>query len=210
MSWQDEEKRRLFEDYREGKITAAEFTAMREALNSGTETPTPARKSSSGIGRNLLFGGIGVIVLLLAVIAWLLFSNSPEQQARRLVRNLDVIGTQEKQVQDEASHIIACMRLLKAAYMMFEADSFNNPGALQNVRYPDLIKYIDHPGDIYQTENLSFERQTRGMVLVYNLKNTDKGVKQRLEEKAEQLGLTDSFGVPFKASMRYVYFLVGK
>ena len=179
-----------------------------ETPNPEIATPSPARKSFSADNNNLILGGIGAIVLMLAVIAWLLFSNSPEQVAKRTIRNLEAI---EAQAQSGFDDIYSSMRAIRAACLMFGAENIDNPKALKNISFSDISKYLDDPKQIYQTWNLSFEHDTRGTMLVYNLKDTDMGVKQKLEElslRAPSVLTGSASGAPFRASMKFIYCLV--
>lgn len=85
----------LMADYREGKISAEEFSAKRaEMQSSGTLTErhrsnetAPAKTPMSPNAKILLWLGSGIF-LMLCVIAFLLFWNSPEQVAKRALPRL--------------------------------------------------------------------------------------------------------------------------
>lgn len=85
----------LMADYREGKISAEEFSAKRaEMQSSGTLTErhrsnetAPAKTPMSPNAKILLWLGSGIF-LMLCVIAFLLFWNSPEQVAKRALPGL--------------------------------------------------------------------------------------------------------------------------
>lgn len=91
----DKEKlAQLIADYRDGKITAEEFSARRGGINGG-ESPHPERPVMNtpdcppmSTNTKILIGVGGGILLMLCVIAFLLFWNSPEQVAKRALPGL--------------------------------------------------------------------------------------------------------------------------
>ena len=91
----DKEKlAQLIADYREGKITAEEFNTRRNGIN-GDGSPQSERsvadapaRSPMSMNTKILIGLGGGILLMLCVIAFLLFWNSPEQVAKRALPGL--------------------------------------------------------------------------------------------------------------------------
>lgn len=91
----DKEKlAQLIADYRDGKITAEEFSARRGGINGG-ESPHPERPVMNTpdcppmpTNTKILIGIGGGILLMLCVIAFLIFWNSPEQVAKRALPGL--------------------------------------------------------------------------------------------------------------------------
>ena len=122
----------LIADYREGKITAEEFNARRNGIN-GDGSPEPDRpvlnnpdRSTMPTSTKILIGIIGGILLMLCIIAFLMFWNSPEQVAKRALGDMFKGMHQETQTSVHEAHalrIITDLRRIKAAALMFFASN---------------------------------------------------------------------------------------
>ena len=151
----------LIADYREGKITAEEFSAKRAEMqglgpltdrHESNET-VPAKTPMSQNAKILLWLGSGIF-LMLCVITFLLFWNSPEQVAKRALHQFSKGINQETQESIHETHalrIIADLRYIKIAALMFfveNADKINHSDFfIGNTR--EIIakfgKYMDDP-----------------------------------------------------------------
>lgn len=101
----------LIADYREGKITAEEFNARRDDIN-GDGSPQSERPVMNAPGRppmptntKILIGIGGGIFLMLCIIAFLMFWNSPEQVAKRALPGL--LKAQEEAQQEMETELAA-------------------------------------------------------------------------------------------------------
>ena len=102
----------LIADYREGKITAEEFSARRNGIN-GDGSPQPERPVMNTpdcppmpTNTKILIGIGGGILLMLCVIALLMFWNSPEQVATRALGDMFKAMHQETQESVHEAHAL--------------------------------------------------------------------------------------------------------
>ena len=209
----------LIADYREGKITAEEFNARRDDIN-GDGSPQSERPVMNAPGRppmptstKILIGIIGGILLMLCIIAFLMFWNSPEQVAKRALGDMFKGMHQETQTSVHEAHalrIITDLRRIKAAALMFFAsntgridlhDFFigNTQGIVAKFGESlDNPESLDPDGDymiVTLTDNTCFIKKL--------LSQTPIEVRKILVERAKDVGLYNGNRIYDKATREY-------
>lgn len=216
----DKEKlAQLIADYRDGKITAEEFSARRNDINGDgspqSERPVADTSARSPMSTNtkILIGIGGGILLMLCVIAFLLFWNSPEQVSTRALGDMFKAMHQETQESVHEAHalrIITDLRRIKAAALMFFAsntgridlhDFFigNTQGIVAKFgEYMDNPESLDPNGDymiITLTDNTCFIKKL--------LSQTPVEVRKILVERAKTVGLYNGNRIYDKTTREY-------
>lgn len=201
----NEKLAQLIADYRDGKITAEEFSARRGGINGG-ESPHPERPVMNTpdcppmpTNTKILIGIGGGILLMLCVIAFLMFWNSPEQVAKRALHQFSKGINQETQESIHETHalrIIADLRYIKIAALMFfveNADKINHSDFfVGNTR--EIIakfgKYMDDPEALDKDGDYMIMTLTDNTCLIKKLlSQTPVEVRNILAERAKEAGL---------------------
>jgi hypothetical protein len=199
-SWEHEQKKKLFEDYRAGRITAEQFNELRNAL-----TPPVAESFHRPQTQTLNFKLLGgLVVFFLAVIAFLLFWNSPEQTAKRFVRNIEAVNNAidndpKAQARARAVDIVSSLRNLKAASMMFYADYMDEINDRRIVidthnSVHFLMEYLDNPEK--HRKGFTFVGETvagsQHWYVGADVSQESKDVRRQLQQRAREAGLVGS------------------